>query len=430
MRSLAFIFAILILSAAPLSVRAAGEPAPLSFADAITIALQQNPAYLASASDVAGAQARLRAAHAPLGPSFTIQDTYQLQSPVAQLQTPFGALPFAPNSTNVPLATIGYTLSDGGLTAARIAQADAQLAGARALQREAATATVGRVATAYYDLVAAIGSADVAERSVAVSTNHATLVQQRLEAGTVPRADLLQAQTQLADTQVRLIDARNAVDRASEALDAALGVSLDTRYKPTDALDESAQMPALTAMLSAAHESRGELAASRDAIVAARAALSAAKAGGAPRVGISASEGNVQPPIEPGFHSQFSFGLSAVWTVFDNGVTAANVSAAEASIRHATLRERELETSVDLEVRQAYDDVQAAVQRLAAAHALFNLAAENQRLAEVRYRGGVGTLLELRDAQLQNTSAQQTMIAARAGLRRSVAALRIAAGLL
>jgi outer membrane protein TolC len=146
--------------------------------------------------------------------------------------------------------------------------------------------------------------------------------------------------------------------------------------------------------------------------------------------GISASEGNVQPAIEPGFHSQFTVGLNAVWTVFDNGVTAANISAAEAAIERATLNERELETSVELEVRHAYDDVQAAQQRLAAAHVLLDFASENQRLAEVRYRGGVATVLELRDAQLQNTSAQQTMIAAQAELRRGVIALRIAAGLL
>jgi hypothetical protein len=37
--------------------------------------------------------------------------------------------------------------------------------------------------------------------------------------------------------------------------------------------------------------------------------------------------------------------------------------------------------------------------------------------------------LELRDPQLQDTSAQQTLIAAQAGLRRSLAALRVAAGL-
>jgi outer membrane protein len=270
MRSRMAILAVLMLTVAPLAAAAAGEPLPLSFADAVKIALQQNPAYLASATDVAGAKARVRAARGPLAPSFTLSDTYQLQTPVAQLQTPFGSLPFAPNSTNVPLAMLGYTLADGGLTAARIARADAQLAGARASQRAAATATIGRVAASYYELVAALGSAEVAERSVGVSNDHARLVRQRLDAGIAPRADLLQAQTQFADARVQLINARNAVDRASESLDAAMGVSLDTRYRPTDALEESAQIPALSAMLSAARESRGELAASRDAIRAAR----------------------------------------------------------------------------------------------------------------------------------------------------------------
>lgn len=420
---------IVLLLSACIAPATAADVQPLTFADATAIALKHNPAYLQSQSDVDAARARLRGARAPLGPSFTVSDTYGLVDPVATLQTPFGALPFAPNSTNVPLATLSYTLADGGLTAARIAQADARFAGSEAARREAASATIGRVAAAYYDLAAARAAVDVTERNVTTSGDHVRLVQQRFSAGVVARADLLQAQTQLADARVRAVDARNAVARASDALDAALGVSLDTQYAPTEKLDAPRVTPSLDALLRAAHTNRGELAAAQDAVAAARAALGEAKSSHAPRIGVSASEGNVQPPIESGFHSQFSFGLQAMWTLFDNGATAANVAAAESAIRRASLEADRLQTAVELEVRQAYDDVVAAQERIEAARSFVGSAHENLRLAEIRYRGGVGTILELRDAQLQDTSAQQTLIAAQAGLYRSLAALRAAAGL-
>lgn len=427
MRRLAALTVMLLLAGVVPAV--AEDVQPLSFADAVTIALKHNPGYLASLSDVDAARARLRGARAPLGPSFTVSDTYGLVDPVASLQTPFGSLPFAPNSTNVPLATLSYTLADGGLTAARIAQADARFAASEATRREAASVTIGRVAAAYYDLAAARAAVDVAERNVATSGEHARMVQQRLSAGVVARADLLQAQTQLADARVRAVDARNAVAHASDALDAALGVPLDSRYAPTEKLDAPRATPVLDGLLRAAHANRGELAAAQDAVAAARAALSEAKASRAPHLGVSASEGNVQPPIEPGYHSQFTFGFQAVWTLFDNGATAANVAAAQSAIRHASLEAERLQIAIDLEVRQAHDDAVAAQERIVAARSFVESAHENLRLAEIRYRGGVGTILELRDAQLQDTSAQQTLIAAQAGLYRSLAALRAAAGL-
>lgn len=416
--------------AAPPAARADGTALqPLSLADATAIALHHNPAYLESAADVDAAQAGLRAARGPQAPSLALSDAYQVADPVAKLQTPFGALPFSPNGTNVPLATLHYTLFDGGLTAARIGAADARFAAARDGQREAAAATIGRVADAYYALAGAIGSEEVAERSVTVIGGHVTLVRQRLEAGVAARADLLQVQTELADARVKAIDARNAAERASNALDAALGVPLDVRYRPSDPLATTMQAPSLGGMLAAARANRGELSASREAILAARAAVDAAKAARLPHVGVAVSEGNVQPAIEPGFHGQFAVALNAVWTLFDNGVTAGNVGAAEAALRRARLEVERLQTEIELEVHQSYADVEAALERVDAAQALTGSAAENLRLAELRYRGGVGTVLELRDAELQESSARQTMVGAQAGLRRSLAALRAAAGL-
>lgn len=54
---------------------------------------------------------------------------------------------------------------------------------------------------------------------------------------------------------------------------------------------------------------------------------------------------------------------------------------------------------------------------------------ETLRLAHVRCRGGVGTALELQDAELRDRSAYETLLSAQIGLRLSVVQLRFAAGL-
>jgi outer membrane protein TolC len=58
------------------------------------------------------------------------------------------------------------------------------------------------------------------------------------------------------------------------------------------------------------------------------------------------------------------------------------------------------------------------------------LADENLRLAQVRYRGGVSTVLELQDAELRATAARQTLIAAQVAVREGIVHVRFAAGLL
>jgi len=55
---------------------------------------------------------------------------------------------------------------------------------------------------------------------------------------------------------------------------------------------------------------------------------------------------------------------------------------------------------------------------------------ENLRLAQVRYRGGVGTVLELQDAEYRATAARQTLIAAQVAEREGVVHVRFTAGLL
>ncbi len=428
MHKIAWTALVLVAAFSPSALFAAQPAQALSFEEAVAIALRSNPAYLAAQADLEGAQAQVRVARAPLGPSVTLSDGFQTVAPVARLQTPIGALPFSPNTTNVPLASVNYVLFDGA-TAARLARADARLSGVAAAQREARGATIGRVGQAYFSLAAALGVADASDRAVATAGDHARLAQDRYRLGAAPRADVLQAQTQLAQARLGAIDAHAAADRAAIALDAAMGVPLSTAFRPTDALDAPAPPFSLESIVAAAQSSRGELLAAREAVVAARRAVDEAKSARAPRVGVTVSEGNVQPVVQPGLRGQFTVALNAVWTVYDNGATSANVAVAEAGVRRASLDVEALQTAVESEVRQSYSDLDAAGRRVAAARELVDLAIENAHLSDVRYRGGVGTMYELRDTELQETDARRALITAEAALRGAVVALRVAAGI-
>lgn len=405
--------------------------APLSLDAAVSIALERNPGYRIAHTAVVASRARLQAAAGPQLPTVALRDSFAYANPVAELSTPFGALPFSSTTTtNVPLLTVAYSLFDGGRTAARVSQAAAGLAGADAQERNARMALIDTTTKAYFDLVAASQSAIVAGRAVETARAHLTDAQHLFAAGQVPRADVLRADTELANEHVQSLSANNAVALAQTTLDNVLGVPLGDTHEPTDTLDAGVPDVALATLMASANTNRGDVAAARAAIDAATYAVKEARSQRSPHVDVVVADGNVQPAVAPGYRNQFSVGLNAVWTLFDNGSVAGNVAAAQSGIEQAKLTLAQLQSDVELQVRTSYLNLNEAKARVAASRSYVALAAENVRLAGVRYRGGVGTLLELQDAELRATTADQTLIAAQVAVREGIVHVRFTAGLL
>jgi multidrug efflux pump subunit AcrB/outer membrane protein TolC len=410
---------------------ASASPAPLSLDAALAIALSHNPSYLQAHVAVEAAQARVRGAVAPLIPSLQLHDAFLYADPVAKLATPFGPLPFSSTTTtNVPLLALQYQLYDGGLSAARVAQAAASLSASRASEREARGALIESTTRAYFNLVAGLELEAVANRAVDVADRHLTQAKQLFASGQIPRADVLRAQTESANEQVNAIAAGNAVALAQSDLDNVLDVPLSNVYAPTDQLDADAPSFDLGSLLNGAREQRGELQAARAALSAARHAVDQARAGNTPQLALTVADGNTQPAVTTGYHNQFSVGLNAVLSLYDGGATAAAVAAAKAGVEQAKLGLEALDNGVALQVRRSYLNLNEARARVAAARQYVALSDENLRLAQIRYRGGVGTALELQDAELRSTSARQTLVGAQTALREGVTGLRFAAGLL
>jgi outer membrane protein len=412
-------------------VALADGPVPLTLDAALVLALDRNAGYRIAHTDVLAMQARLRQAAAPRLPSVALSDTASYASPVATLTTPFGTLPFSTTTTtNVPLLTLDYRVFDGGVTAARVSQAAAELAAASAQERLGRMALIDTTTKAYFDLAAAMQSAVVSDRAVEVSRLHVTDAKALLAAGQVPRAEVLRAETELANERVQRLGSRNAVALAQAFLDNVLGVPLGDLHQPTDRLDTEAPDIALETLLSAASTHRGDVAASQAALDAAEYALKEMRAGRAPKIDVVVADGNVRPAIAPGYRNQFSIGLNAVWTLFDNGSNAARVDAARAGIDRSKLTLDRLRGEVELNVRQAYLNLGDAKARVEASQTYVKFADENLRLAQVRYRGGVGTVLELQDAEYRATAARQTLIAAQVAEREGSVHVRFTAGLL
>jgi len=120
--------------------------------------------------------------------------------------------------------------------------------------------------------------------------------------------------------------------------------------------------------------------------------------------------------------------LSLSWTLYDGGGRIARHREARAAFDAAQARVRAAELDISREVEQAQLTLGETEERIQAAQKAVESAQENFRLAQGRFDAGVGTILELTDAQLALTQAQNTEAQALADFRIALARLERALG--
>ena len=117
------------------------------------------------------------------------------------------------------------------------------------------------------------------------------------------------------------------------------------------------------------------------------------------------------------------------WNIFDNNVTEAQVQQAKASMRKAEQQLYETRETIQLDVRKAYLNLLAAEQNIHTTKVAVDQAQEDYKIAQVRYSAGVGTNLDVMDAESKLIQTQTTYITALYNYNTNKAALDQAMGL-
>jgi outer membrane protein TolC len=105
---------------------------------------------------------------------------------------------------------------------------------------------------------------------------------------------------------------------------------------------------------------------------------------------------------------EWQVGISAVWTLYDGGKAESQAAEAKASAEEFLYNLEDFRRSIELEVRQAANDLEAARQRVDVARAQVTSAEEDYRMALKRYSAQVGTNIDVLDARvaLENARTQ------------------------
>jgi outer membrane protein len=222
------------------------------------------------------------------------------------------------------------------------------------------------------------------------------------EVGTRPKSDVVRAEVDVANARVDIIRARNAERLARVALNTAMGIDVDT---PTQIQDNLIYEPIQfdrPQLRAEALRQRPEHRQVKLQVDVAEAQERLAFRNFMPNLFGTGAYGGTRSELNP----FWSIGLSLQWTIFDGGNLVGRYQEARANLEASQARVKASELDIIQNVEQAEITAEEAQERIQAAQAAVASAEENFRLAQGRFDAGVGTILELTDAQLALTQSQ------------------------
>jgi outer membrane protein len=388
----------------------AQDPNVLTLDEAVLTALANHPNLKAARERIGAQEAVLGQQMAAYYPTITFNNIYRSTLQTGTTSTSAAAVDFFSSQANSSWILYNFGKREGAVEAAREtlnatghnykATVDSVILGAK---------------TSYYLLLGTQAIVKVREETV---KNRELLVKQArgfYEVGTRAKIDVARAEANLYTAQADLIQAQNNVKVSWVTLKNALGLR-ELAERP---LVEEAIMTTIPFTLEQAREiayaNRPELKSFEAQRKAQDQNIATARRGHLPDITFDGSYGRRNTsgggdtfPLDLSWQAQLNLNIP----IFDGFRTTNRVEETLRNYHVIRAQEEAQRQQVALDVESAYLRLVELQERIKANEAAANAAKENLDLANGRYQVGVGSIIEVTDAQTLYTDAQTTYIRA------------------
>jgi outer membrane protein len=405
---------------------------PLSLHDAEVMALKNHPQVLASQALYERADQITREAKSAYYPVLN-GDTTTAQ---ANLNSRLGA-----GVLNDPRlfnhfgsgVSLSQLITDSGRTPNLVANAKLQAAASREDYQATRYDVILAVDQAYYEVLLAEQLVKVSQQTVATRQTVVDQVSQLFKNQLKSEVDLSFAQVNLTDARLMLLRAQDRLMSAYASLGRALGTEQAIQYQLTDPAPAPPVGDSADPLIMQAFRDRPELAslhlqeqadqkfvyAERDLK---RPTVSLMAVGGAlPYI----NPGNANPNITEGYESA---AINIQIPVFNGYLFSARRQAAEYQLQATEQHLRDMQDRIAQDVRAAWARARTAHEAIAATAELVQEADLALNLAQGRYNLGLSSIVELTQAQLNQTQAEVENVNAKYEYQEAYAALQYTLG--
>jgi TolC family type I secretion outer membrane protein len=307
--------------------------------------------------------------------------------------------------------TLSYLLFDFGSRAANLENARQLLAAASATQDSTVQAVFLLAVQAFYQTQATQAALDAALESERAAKESFAAAEARYLAGSATPADKLQAQTAYSQATLNRITADGNLKKTRGGLANIIG--LDANLNVALADTNAQAIPAsfdgdVNALIELAKRLRPDLIAAAAQVKAAEASADAARAASKPSISLTAS--TIQTNGAGITSNGSSVGINLSVPLFSGFAPTYRIRAAEAQVEASQAQMERVRLQVALDVWNAYQNLITATQSLRTTADLLNSAEQSERVALGRYQAGVGSILDVLNAQSALASARQQRI--------------------
>lgn len=462
-------------------------PASLTLQEAVALARRNNPDFLATANDIAAADWAVRAAYGSLLPNADASTSFSYQ---AAGGSRIGLVTSENLTTDYYTSTyrvgVNYGLSGAKLLAPGLQQSNRR---ATAATIDAAAFNLESTVTRQYlAVLRAQDNVVVSEQELQRARENLKLAEARVQVEAAIPMEAKQAQVEVGRAEVALLQARNGVYTERMRLMQLLGVDLDTELQLTTQFTVQDLPFTREQLIAFAVQSHPSLRAAAASQKAASMGVKMARTSYLPNFGIAAGwsafarrAGNADYLVqqaESGLASQrssctllnqisaglstplpntpadcgafvlssereaeiragnkldfvrdpFAVSFSLSLPLFNGLARERQLEEARVSERDASLRLRAEQLRLRTEVATAFANATTARESVTLEARNQELATEQLELARERYRVGVGTFLELQDAETTKARADRAHLAALYNFHEALAALESAVG--
>lgn len=400
------------------------QPKTLTLDQARQIALERNLNVAQAQNDVEAAQAGVMAATGSYLPILSASGGWtrnQTEGPV----TLGGVL--IPNTKTVfnnfsTSLNLNYTIFNGFSREGNYTRASANAIATEYSATRTRQSIVFQVERAYLNVLRNEQLVKVSEENLKRDQRQLERITESNRVGALSRADVYRQQSQVAADELSLIQAQNNYNKAKADLLALIGLDVNDEYIIADPtisteidqseLEGSAKLYAdFRELARRALEKRPDYQSASEAVRSAEGGISAARSGYFPSINAFAGYGFSNRELSRLTQNKsLNWGLNLRWTLFDGFSTNEALQSAYVQKKNAELALEQTERNINVEVKKALLDLEAARKAYEVSQKGLLSAIEDRKIAEERYNLGAGTLLDLLTANAGLVSAQANKV--------------------
>lgn len=419
----------LIMLAGTVSVTA--QHRTLTLDQAISMALERNLDVLQAQNNVESAQATVLAARGDYLPTLSASAGWTR----TQNDRPGSSPIILPDGTVIPGQSgfsvtnsfstglnANYTIFDGFRREASVGRA---ISSAVASEQQAARtrqAIVFATQRAYINMLRTGQLVGVSEENLKRGQRQLERITESNRVGALSLADVYRQQSQVAQDELSVITAQNNHNKAKADLVALIGLDVFDEYTfsdpslPAEITSEDLtatmqQYASISSLSERALASRPDYLGARESFEAADAGVTAARSGYLPSINAFAGYSLSNPELSRiSDNKNLNWGLNLRWTIFDGFQTNQSLQSAYVAKRNAEVTLRQTELDINVEIKKALLDLEAARKAYDVTQKGLISATEDRRIAEERYNLGAGTLLDLLTANAGLVNAEANKV--------------------